>query len=191
MLVELGAGLLDADRTGHAVLAEDVEVRTAIRARWGDSVFTTAGDVNRSAVAARVFGNNQAASAERQFLESLLHPRIRRRLEELRDRFAAEGKPAVVLDAPLLLEAAWQTVCSLVLMVDAPREVRLARARERGWSEAEFDRREAAQWPVERKRASSDAIIQNAGTESELREAVLTFWRTFIESAMWGQQRTG
>jgi dephospho-CoA kinase len=176
MLVELGAGLLDADRTGHAVLAEDADVHAALRQRWGNAVFAD-GQIDRSAVAKRVFAETEAGAADRKFLEDLLHPRIRRRLNKLRDQFAAEGKPAVVLDAPLLLEAGWGPLSDFVLMVDVSRETRLARARSRGWTEAEFARRESAQWPADEKRRLADVVISNDGTETELRDAVRVFWQ--------------
>jgi dephospho-CoA kinase len=176
MLVELGAGLLDADRTGHAVLAEDADVHEAVRTRWGDTVLTPEGKVDRPAVAKRVFAETETATADRKFLEELLHPRIRTRLNQLRDQFAAEGKPAAVLDAPLLLEVGWGPLCDVVVMVDVPREIRLERAKTRGWTEAEFARREAAQWPAAKKRQAAGYVLSNAGTEPELRAAVRNFW---------------
>ena len=182
MLVGLGAGLLDADRAGHAVLAEDDDVRNALRQRWGDAVFAPDGSVDRAAVAERVFAEGDEARADREFLEGLTHPRIRRRLHDLRDKHAAEDKPAAVLDAALLLEAGWNDIADIVVMIDAPREVRLARARRRGWTEAEFARREAAQWPVEQKRRLADAVISNDGTQEQLREAVRTFWNHHIDA---------
>jgi dephospho-CoA kinase len=179
MLVELGAGLLDADRAGHAVLADD-DVMSALRERWGAAVFAADGSVNRAAVADRVFGRSETEAADRQFLEDLLHPRIRRRLEAERLEMVASGRPAVVLDAPLLLEAGWDAICDIVLMVDAARETRLARARNRGWSETQFDEREAAQWPVERKREAADVVVNNDGTEEELSRAVRGFWEQHV-----------
>jgi dephospho-CoA kinase len=179
MLVELGAGLLDADRAGHAVLADD-DVMSALRERWGAAVFAADGSVNRAAVADRVFGRSETEAADRQFLEDLLHLRIRRRLEAERLEMVASGRPAVVLDAPLLLEAGWDAICDIVLMVDAARETRLARARNRGWSETQFDEREAAQWPVERKREAADVVVNNDGTEEELSRAVRGFWEQHV-----------
>jgi dephospho-CoA kinase len=180
MLVELGAGLLDADRAGHDVLAEDRAVHEALRQRWGSTIFTADGRVDRSALAQRVFGAASGAEEERRFLEGLLHPRIRERLEEQQKQLAAEGKRAAVLDAPLLLEAGWDPACDLVLMVDTPRESRLHRALRRGWTEAEFARREAAQWPVDQKSRASDAVIPNGGSVDELRAAVRTFWERYV-----------
>jgi dephospho-CoA kinase len=180
MLVELGAGLLDADRTGHAVLAEDTDVHTALRKRWGGAVFSPEGVVDRTIVATRVFANTPQAAADREFLEVLLHPRIRQRLEEMRQHFAAEGKSAVVLDAPLLLEAGWGSLCNIILMIDVPREIRLDRARQRGWSEAEFSQREAAQLPVDEKRRAAHCVIENDGSIEELRAAVSDFWQRYV-----------
>jgi dephospho-CoA kinase len=177
MLVELGAGLLDADRTGHAVLDEDEDVREVLCHRWGDAVLSPNG---RAVIARIIFADTAVGAAERKFLEDLLHPRIRRRLNHFRDQFASEGKPAVVLDAPLLLEAGWGPLCDFVLMIDVPRELRLERARARGWTEAEFARREAAQWPADEKRRLADAVISNDGTEAELRDAVYRFWQRNI-----------
>jgi dephospho-CoA kinase len=178
MLVELGAGLLDADRSGHAVLAEDAEVQAALRARWGESVFTAGGGVDRAAMAGFVFA--EGAAAEREFLEDLLHPRIRHRLEAQRQEFAAAGKAAVVLDAPLLLEAGWGPMCDVVLMIDASRETRLRRARQRGWTESEFARREAAQWAVDKKRRHANLVINNDGDIEQLRQAIQSFWQRHI-----------
>src|SRR5437868_15080629 len=105
MLVDLGAVHLDADRTGHDVLAEDADVRQALIDCWGNAILDHDGRVDRRAVAQRVFANTAAGNGDRNFLEDLLHPRIRERLNTKRDQAVTAGKPAIVLDAPLLLEA--------------------------------------------------------------------------------------
>ena len=182
MLIELGAGVLDADRAGHAVLAEDVAVQDSLRKRWGESVFNRDGAVDRKAIARRVFAAGDAALAERRFLEKLVHPKIRDRLKTELSRLASEGHQIVVLDAALLFEADWATLCDLVVFVDSPRETRLKRALTRGWTESEFDSREAAQWPVDDKRLAADVVLANSGTEAELRAAVRDFWRQNVVS---------
>jgi dephospho-CoA kinase len=179
---KLGAGVLDADKAGHEVLATDSAVREALVARWGRSILTDNGQVERKAVANRVFSDaNDLTSEDRSFLEGLLHPRIRQRLDEQRQAFAAEGRPAVVLDAPLLLEAGWAPMCDVVIFVDVPREVRLARAGLRGWSEAEFDRREAAQWPAEEKRRAANVVLENVGSPAELADDIHQIWSQHVK----------
>jgi dephospho-CoA kinase len=183
MLVELGAVHLDADRTGHAVLAEDAEVRQALIDRWGNAILDADGRVDRSAVAQRVFAKSEAGAEDRKFLEDVLHPRIRERLNRKRDQALAAGKPAIVLDAPLLLEADWGSLCDIILMIDSPRELRLERAVARGWTEADFDQREAAQWPPDKKRQFADAVIPNHGSADDLRTAIAHFWAENIAPA--------
>jgi dephospho-CoA kinase len=180
MLADLGAGVLDADRAGHDVLETNAEVRETIRQHWGPAVLTADGHVNRQAVARRVFAAGEQAAEDRDFLERLLHPLIRERLEALREKFAAERRPAVVLDAPLLLEAGWGPMCDVIAMIEAPREVRVQRGRQRGWNEAEFDRREAAQWTVDEKRRHAHVVVPNAGSEHDLRRAVEQFWTAHV-----------
>jgi dephospho-CoA kinase len=181
MLGELGALVLDADKMGHAILADDPDVRDAVRRRWGEAVFPAEGGVDRRAIARRVFGDGPAALDDRRFLEGQLHPRIRRRLEAERDSAAAESKGrAVVVDAALLFEAGWNDACDLVVFIDAPRDMRLQRARQRGWSDEEFAAREAAQWPVEEKRRRSNVVIPNDDSREDLRRAVQAFWAQHI-----------
>jgi dephospho-CoA kinase len=61
-------------------------------------------------------------------------------------------------------------------MIDSPRKLRLERALKRGWSVEEFDRREGAQWPAEKKRTFADVVIDNSGTAEDFRQSVIEFW---------------
>ena len=110
------------------------------------------GQIDRRAVAAHVFADTPAGLEDRKFLEDLNSIPASAHCSMTSDAsFKAEGRPAVVLDAPLLLEAGWGPMCDFILFVDTPRSTRLAHAKTRGWTEAEFNRREASQWPVGKK----------------------------------------
>jgi dephospho-CoA kinase len=75
----------------------------------------------------------------------------------------------VVLDAAVLLEAGWGDLVDALVYVDAPRDVRLARVAARaGWTAAELDAREAAQWPAAEKKRRADAVLVNDGEPDEL-----------------------
>jgi dephospho-CoA kinase len=179
-LAELGAGVLDADGAGHAVLRTP-EVEQAARRRWGDAVFGPDGRIDRARLAGIVFAEGPEAARERKYLEELTHPEIGRRLGEQAERMAAEGVRAAVLDAPLLVEAGWDAICDRLVFVEAPREIRLARARQRGWTDAEFSAREGVQAPLDLKRGRAGVIIDNAGTPTETRAQVERFWHTLTE----------
>ena len=175
---ELGAAVFDADRAGHEVLREP-QVRDVLIERWGPAILDSSGEIDRSAVAKKVFGNPPTSFRELSFLEALVHPRIRSRLEK--ERASMAGNRVLVVDAALLLESGWNSACDLVVFVDAPRELRLARAESRGWTEQQFSQREAVQWPVEKKRRASDHVLSNDGTREELRSRVRDYWRERVE----------
>ncbi len=178
-LERLGAGHLDADRAGHEVLRLP-RVEAAARQRWGAGVFNTAGHIDRSQLARLVFAAPPNGPRERKYLEQLTHPEIGRLLEQQARQWTAEGLPAAVLDAPLLLEAGWDKFCDTLVFVDAPREVRLGRALARGWTESEFSARENAQEPLDLKRKRADVVIDNATSFEQTREQVERFWQSLV-----------
>lgn len=176
-LAELGAVVLNADEAAHRVINAP-EVRAELVTRWGDSILLASGDVNRRAVAERVFDKNAAATAERAFLENLLHPRIRAEFEAEIERLRETGAFGVVIDAPLLLEAGWDGICDAVVFVDSPFADSRKRAEKlRNWSLAEFEARMAAQMPIEEKRNRASHVIENDGSLVELRDRVREFWQ--------------
>ena len=80
--------------------------------------------------------------------------------------------PAVVIDAPLLIEAGWNGFCDKIVYVEARREVRASRALARGWSEEDFDRRESRQESLTVKRDLADVVIDNSESSDSTRATV-------------------
>jgi dephospho-CoA kinase len=175
----LGAAVLDADRAGHEALRLP-HVEEAALLRWGEGVLAPDGRIDRGRLAKIVFANNPKAVDERRFLEQLTHPEIGRTLAAKKDELACAGTPAAVLDAPLLLEAGWDTFTDRLVFVEAPRSVRLARARVRGWTEADFSAREGAQESLDRKRARADVVVDNAGSREHTRAQIERYWSSLF-----------
>lgn len=172
---DLGAAVLDADRSAHAAL-DDAAVRGAIAARF-PGVARADGSIDRAALGAIVFAEPEARIA----LESLVHPRVK---QDLHARFAAANDdpavPLVVLDAPLLLEAGLESWCDALVFVDVPFAERARRVKEsRGWSAEELARREANQVPLERKRARADHVLDNSGEPAAARREVAELFRRY------------
>lgn len=178
ILEELGARRLDADRLAHQALRDPV-VRAAVLERWGEEVIDDQGQIDRPAVAAHVFGDSTAAADARRFLEQLIHPIVRRDAEQAILEANQQSIPAVVIDAPLLLEAGWGPICDEILFVDAPREIRLRRAAERGWTDQEFNSREQAQLPIEEKQSAATKVFENLPL-GELTKAVKDWWQSAV-----------
>ncbi|MCH8921906.1 MAG: dephospho-CoA kinase [Planctomycetes bacterium] len=177
-LEKLGAVVLDADALGHEVLRRP-EVTVAIRDRWGERVIAEGGQIDRSAVARIVFADSAEGRRELEFLEELTHPKIGELLCRRLDELAAAGQaPAAVLDAPVMLKAGWDGRCDRIVFVDAPREVRLVRARERGWNEEVFSAREAAQESLDAKRERADVVIDNSASTELTQAQIEHLWQS-------------
>ncbi len=152
----LGVPVLDTDEVAHDLLANDADAKAAIRERFGAGVF--AGDaVDRKALGQVVFGEPGA----RKYLEAVLHPRIQAQTDAW---LAAqpEGQPAAVL-IPLLYEVGREKAFDLCVCVACSPATQRARLRERGWSDAEIDRRNAAQLSVDEKIKRADVVIWTDG----------------------------
>ncbi len=174
ILAEEGCVVADSDDLARQAY-NDPAIRQQLIAWWGDRIRDCRGchaepnstppPVDRRAIAAIVFEH----PAERARLEALIHPWIARAREAL---FAAApaGTRALVIDAPLLFETGLDRQCDSVIFVDSSPETRLCRVRStRGWDTSELGRREAAQWPLERKRALSTDLIHNEREITDVR----------------------
>ena len=156
-----GAAVLDADAAGHEVLKLPA-VRAAIGGRWGQAVIRPDGEIDRHSLAQIVFAPPPDGPRQLAELERITHPEIRKRLLTQANELARNGTKMAVLDAPVMLKAGWDKMCDALVFVDCPRDQRLARATKRGWSEAEFNRREAAQESCDQKRRLANFVLDNS-----------------------------
>ena len=166
---EMGCAVVDSDAQVRAAY-RDPAIRGTIRQWWGDGMFLADGEINRPAVAKKVFGDE----TERRRLERLIHPWVAE--ARRREMSAAAEDPQVVAyvwDTPLLFEAGLDGECDAVVFVDAPFEQRLGRVRQaRGWDEAELLRREKSQWPLDKKQRISDYVVTNTADADDARGQV-------------------
>lgn len=168
ILEEAGCLVYDADREVSALYKRQ-DVLDTVRAWWGDEAVAE-GEIDRATIARIIFEDE----SQRERLEGLLFPRLHARRKELIEQAAEAGAKAVVIDAPLLYEAALDPECDTVIFVDTPRAVRLERLRARsGWDEAELTRREKAQLPLEAKRDRSDYCLDGSASPGTLRQQAL------------------
>jgi dephospho-CoA kinase len=163
----LGGVLIDADRV-VADLWRTPEVVEAAAGRWGGDILDGAGRVVHRAVADRIFA--ESGRAEYDWLSLFLRPRIREELDRRVGRLGA-GEWGVV-EIPLLFEAGVAPWVTVRVFVTAPRAIRLARCRARGWDEAEMTRRESFFMPSEERMALSDHVVRNGGDRVELGKTV-------------------
>jgi dephospho-CoA kinase len=167
-LAELGATVVDADRLVAELYSPGGAGAQAVAELFGPDFLTATGTVDKPRLAARIFDD----PAARARLEAAVHPLVRLRFEEI----AADSPGVVVLEATLLIEAGYQPGFDLVVTVEAPEPVRLARAITRGLPEAEAKARLAAQGDGARRREGADRVIWNEGGREELERQVAELW---------------
>jgi dephospho-CoA kinase len=174
-----GAAVIDADALTREVQRPGTPTLRAIVEQFGSEILNRDGTLDRARLRSLVLidGGNLAA------LNAIVHPAIKLRRRELMAEAESRGERVVINDIPLLFEVLDPTDFDVVVLVDAPAEVRRERLLRRGLQPEDADRLMAAQQPAARKRELSDIVIDNAGSLQELREAAREAWDRICELA--------
>ncbi len=161
-----GAETYDADRLCHEFYRDpDSELVRKLAARWGERIFSATGAVDRGRIGAIVF----ADQTELNFLTGLIYPELERRMTAAIAAARRRPEHTTVWEIPLLFELGWERSFDAVAVVWTDPALRRARLRARGLPDEEILRREARQWPAERKLEHADYALINNGSEAYLR----------------------
>ena len=172
-LTELGATVIDADLLAREAVEPGEPALAAIVERWGPGVLAPDGSLDRAGLRTRIFSD----PVELEALNSIVHPQVGQRRDRLVAAAGARGDQVVVCDIPLLFERGLAGDFDKVVLVDAPRDVRLDRLlRDRALPADEAMQMIAAQMPAELKRARADTVIDNDGPRSALQAKVDALW---------------
>jgi dephospho-CoA kinase len=170
-----GAAVVSSDEIVHRLIREDDEVRAALLDHFGEGILDEAGQIDRAAIADRVFDRPD----ELAWLEGLLHPRVSREYLRWREQLAELPNPPAVCatEVPLLYEVGAEERFDRVVVVTAPEEVRKNRTR------VPVDERSGRLIPDEEKLARADYVFVNDGPLAELDEFVAGVLRQLTEDA--------
>lgn len=167
ILAAHGAAIIDADKIAREVVAPGEPLLDDLAKRFGEDVIGGDGGLDRAALAAAAFADEDSTAA----LNALMHPAIRNRTIE---HFARHSDAEVVVhDVPLLVENAMTPAYHLNLLVDVPAELRLERLMNaRGMAREDAESRIARQASDEDRYAVCDVIIDNADSVSATQDRV-------------------
>ena len=180
LLSERGATIIDADVLARRAVERGSKAFDAIVKRWGTSVLAPDGHLDRAALRRVVFGN----PSELEALNDIVHPEVERLREQRIQEARARGDRVVVCDIPLLFEKKMVDRFGRIILVDAPRPLRLERlVSDRGLRETEAMDMIAAQMPAELKRARADFVIDNSTTLTQLEQRVNEVWSLLLQDA--------
>jgi dephospho-CoA kinase len=177
-LAELGAVVIDADVLAREVVEPGTAGLAAVAEAFGPQVLAADGSLDRAALGAVVF----ADPASRARLNAILHPLVRAAASAIES--ATPTGAVVVHDIPLLVETGQAASFDLVVVVDAPDDVRVARlVADRGMDEADVRSRIAAQATRADRLAAAGVVLDNSGTPEDLRAQVDLLWRRLSEGS--------
>ncbi|MGH3812089.1 MAG: dephospho-CoA kinase [Pseudonocardiaceae bacterium] len=170
-LAQRGAWIVDSDGIAREVVAPGTAGLRAVVDEFGAGIRTEDGELDRLALAARVFNDADA----RGRLNAIVHPLVAARSAEL--IATAPSDAVVVQDVPLLVEAGLAAGFSLVVVVHADAEVRVGRlVEQRGMAKPDAAARIAAQATDQQRRAAADAWLDNSGSRARTFAAVDQLW---------------
>jgi len=180
MLAERGATLIDADVLAREAVRPETQALRDIVKRWGKDILKKDGSLDRKALRQIVFADQSELDA----LNRIVHPGVTR----IRDREIAaakeRGDQIVVCVIPLLFERNLVEEFDAIVLVDAPRPIRLERlVATRGLEETDAMNIIASQLPAELKRARADYVIENTGSLDDLEHDVDTLWSSLQRNA--------
>ena len=181
MLADRGATIIDADVLAREAVRPESQALRDIVKRWGKDILQQDGSLDREALRQIVFADQNELDA----LNRIVHPGVTR----MRDREVAlakeRGDPIVVCVIPLLFERNLVDEFDAIVLVDAPRPLRLERlVTTRGLEETEAMNMIASQMPAELKRARADHFIDNTGSLDDLERDVDALWSSLQRNAV-------
>lgn len=173
-LHELGARVIDADQVAREIV-EPGQPALVDLAEAFEGILAEDGSLNRAELARQAFATPEATEK----LNTITHPRIRERTQELFLKAEEQGVEFLVYDMPLLIENGEYKQMDHVVVVDAPDDVRVDRlVNQRGLDEGDARRRIAAQIDRETRLKAADTVLDNGGERENLIAQVDRFWET-------------
>lgn len=176
-----GIPYIDADVVAREVVEPGTEGLKAIVDTFGSHVLHDDGTLNREALGAIVFHNEE----KRQLLNSCLKTHIRNRIMELTSQYEQGNTPILIYDIPLLIEGEWYTMMDEVWLVYVNETTQIERLMSRnGYTRENAIARINSQMRLDDKRAYADIIIDNNGTPHDLTVQLNTIWNERIETVL-------
>jgi len=176
-LADLGAVVVDLDKTGHEVLKQR-EIKDKLVNEFGSEILDGKGDIDRTGLGKRVFSDKGSLLK----LNAIVHPAIDTIVREKAEEYRRQGVKAVVFEAAAMLEAGRDWQVDEVWVTLAPEDAVLQRLSTRpNYPEADVKARIRSQITNEERIRQADVVIDNAGTPEELRDKVKIEWEKLLE----------
>jgi dephospho-CoA kinase len=175
MFRKLGAPIIDADLLAREVVQPGSDALADIEAHFGRALIQEDGQLDRKALGALVFADEEARAA----LNRITHPRIAAAGQAAAGALAESGEPLALYEAALIVENQLHLqndMCGLIV-VSVPENVQIERLQARdGIDEAAARARIAAQLPLAEKLKVATHVIDNSGSLADTESQVTALW---------------
>jgi len=173
-LKQMGAEIIDADKTGHEVYRPGTKGIEQIARAFGRDILAGDGSIDRARLADIVF-SDEAALAR---LNDIVHPLIRERIYELIKQYREKRTGVVVLEAALLIETGWTGMVHEVWVTTAPKSVIYQRMKDKnGSTKEQVQSRMKYQLPLSEQRSYAKYVINTNVPLPELQKKVADLWK--------------
>ncbi|MDQ1001250.1 dephospho-CoA kinase [Neobacillus niacini] len=170
MLKEMHITVIDADVEARLAVEKGEPAYQKIVAEFGDDIVLPDGDIDRQKLGSIIFHNAE----KRQLLNSIVHPEVRKRMNDQVEAARTRAEQVIILDIPLLFESKLTYMVEKTILVYVDREIQLKRLMERNdLSLEDAEARIKSQMPLSEKVALSDAVINNNGSTTETKKQVI------------------
>lgn len=168
LLVSQGIDVIDCDKISHNVSDTEKSCLCDLALEFSISILNLDGTLNRKKLASIVFGDK----AKLKRLNEIIFPYIKAEIASEIKKLDKKGKPLVILDAPTLFESGLNKDCDFIISVVAPLEERISRIVVRDHlTDEEARKRISSQHDEEFFISNTDAVIENKGSLSDLKES--------------------
>lgn len=177
MIKKMGIAVFDADAGVHALMESNKEMALAFERKFPNSI-SARKKIKRS-VLAKMVAEKQIDVRE---LERIIFPFLRHELDSFLLNHKEES--IVILEAPLLFEAGWDTFCNKIIVVTAPEEILKKRVMERSdMTEKKYAALTERQIDNGVKISKSDYVIDTNTTKKAVKEKLAEIMEQIIECA--------
>lgn len=165
-----------ADSLAHQALQKSEAPYKKVVQIFGSTILLTNKEINRPLLAKQVFTN----PSERKKLEVVVHPYVRKKMNELLELHKKKKEKLIVLDIPLLFESKLDHLCDVTLMIHTNQKIQMERlVKLRGFKRQDVINRRQAQMPAIKKCRLANVVIKNNGSKTELHKNLKKFLKQF------------
>ncbi len=179
LLHKFGAAVIDTDKLAHDVYKLGTIAWKEIVDAFGKQVLTPDGGINREVLGGIVFNDKAALNR----LNTITHPRIQEKVQQLIKKYRKQHAPVVIIEAPLLIEVGWHRLVDEVWVTTAPKaKVTERLKKQRSLSEKEIASRAQARLSKAQLVKHADVVIRNDGSRKQLKKQVAEQWTRLTQN---------